>query len=147
MQNRTMQSRNHDKDTKFQVRYRPPTDQGEPPGVATGLLSYFNGAAVAMRQQPRCNLGKPLRQNIQPDFIAHFFRFCPNTLLINEQKMHAQNSRICGQMISISEYCKDLKAFVRFLLSFLTQFTSLQTIRCSSRRFSASCSYLVPGRP
>ncbi|MDE5948541.1 MAG: hypothetical protein K2G86_07150, partial [Prevotella sp.] len=37
--------------------------------VATGLLSRYNGAAVAMQQEPRCNPGRPLRQNEGQIFV------------------------------------------------------------------------------
>ena len=99
-------------------RFSAVADQGGPPGVATGPLSHYDGAAVATQQGPRGKAVRPLRQNFSADFIAHFLDFRRNTLWLRRQKMHAQNSRICGQMILISEFFKDLKAFVLLILSF-----------------------------
>jgi hypothetical protein len=79
---------------------------------------HDGGGPVAMQQAPRCNAVRALRQKENEQKVAHFRRFRRNALSLRRQKMHAQNSRIYGQMILIFEFFKDFEAFVGIILSF-----------------------------
>ena len=96
----------------------PVADQRGFPGLAAGPLPRSNGAAAALQRQPRWKAVRPLLQNKNRQKVAHFCLYCRNTLTVRQQKMHAQNSRICGHGIFISEYRKDFEAFVRIIPSF-----------------------------
>ena len=112
------QSRNFDILPPSPYHFSSAADQGGPPGVAKAAFLHDSGGPVVMQQAPRCNAVRALRQKENEQKVAHFRRFRRNALSLRRQKMHAQNSRICGQMILIFEFFKDFEAFVGIILSF-----------------------------